>query len=384
MIRRLVLALCLAAPAQAQAQIISPIVAGPSHTGTFPYSGPGDIVSSASAWYSVARAYNNTVALAGANAVTLRAFTGTNAGNSTTIKVLSNGLVDVPAANAWAGIDTASISCTSAANTLTCTSASSKPNPGDTFTGPGVTQPCYALSVGTFTGGAGTVTTQGAGCGTIASPVTMVAQGALYASTVYDQTAGNACGSAACDLVQATTNDQPVWLPYCSNGGTEPCISMNSAVATMASANNFTPNGAFQVTLEAVGNEVSGTGTTNLIQQNANNNLLQHSATNTWKTLMGGSAGATGTANDAAWNVGVGVGQAGANATILNINGTETTATRTPNATAGAPQIKGVGSTTLLWSEAGFWDHLVMTQTQRTNVCHNAATFYGVSTGTFC
>ena len=380
MIRWLFLALLLAT--HARAQVLSPFVLGPSSGAASNYTGPGDKVSGASAWYSVARAYNQTKAIAGASAFIARASTGANAGNSTTIKVLNNGLVDVPAANAWAGTDVTSISCSSSVNTLTCTGASSTPHTGDTYTGAGVTQPCWATATGSFTGGAGTVTTGGTGCGTIASPVTMVAQGPLFVSTIYDQTGGNGCASAACDLVQATTGNQPVWIPSCVNA--EPCLASGAATTKMVSANNFTPNAALQLSLMAVANEVTGTGTTLLLEQNGSNNYLEHSAANTWRTLMANATGASGTASDGSWHVGTGVGVAGTNATILNIDGTETTATRTPNATAGAPEIAGVATTMLLWSEAGFWDNLVMTQTQRTNVCHNAATFYGVSTGTFC
>lgn len=385
MIRWLLLAMVLCVPARAQPNL-SVIIAGPSQGAAYTYSGPGDVVSGASAWYSVARAYSNAAALAGVNAMIVRAQVGTNAGNFTTVKVLNNGLVDGPAANAWGGIDVKSMSCTSAVNTLTCTGASSTPHTFDTFTGAGVTQPCWSTATGTFTGGAGTITTGGAGCGTIASPVTMVAQGGVFVSTLYDQTGGNACGSAACDLVQATNGDQPEWLPYCANGGTLPCLVTSAAAVKLVSANNFTPNAALEVSLVAVANEVVGTGSASLIQENGNNNYLEHRASiaNSWSAVMGNAAGPIGTANDGVWHIGTTVGQAGASATIINIDGTETVGTRTPNNTAGTPSIAGAGSTTLLWSEGGFWDNLVFTPTQRTNQCGNAAAAYGVTPGGAC
>ena len=345
------------------------------------YTGPGDVVSSATAWWSCSRAYNAAQATALANACILRAATGTNAGNTKTITVLATGLFDVATANAWAGTDVSSISCSSATNTLTCTGASSTPSVGDTFTGSGATQPCFATAVGTFTGGAGTVTTGGAGCGTIASPVAMVAQGALYATEAYDQSGALACSSAACNATEAVTSEQPEWLPNCVNS--QPCLFYNSANSSRLQSPSYTPSAATK-TLSAVGSRITGTGLTYLGFIVASDYIGMPATANEWELLggLGGDTLVTGVA-DGSFHSGNGV--IDGTSSVFNVDGTEVTGTAN-GATAASAMYFGrtSGTATSYESELGLWNTVLFTQTQRTNMCANQATFYGTTIGTFC
>lgn len=196
------------------------------------YTGPGDIVSGATAWYSSARGYNRAYALPGTNkALNLRNGL-TNA--TADIVVRSNGNVDVATANALAGPDggtgvcTASTIGSSTTLTITTCAASATLHAGDTLTCASCVQPVFISALGTFTGtgagAAGTVTLNAAQNVTAQSVTSQVA---LYVTTAYDQSGTNGCSSAPCNMTQATTGKQPQWLPTVQNG--QPGINLISA-----------------------------------------------------------------------------------------------------------------------------------------------------------
>ena len=122
---------------------------------------------------------------------------------------------------AFAGTD-ATASCSISGNVATCSGASSTPNANDTITGAGITQPCIATQINTFTGGAGTINLAGAGsspCGTIGSAETLTFTWGVGVHELYDLT-GNGYNS-----INNTTVAPPYpflgyfdLMPICANG----------------------------------------------------------------------------------------------------------------------------------------------------------------------
>ena len=183
------------------------------------YTGPGDIVSGATAWYGL-RAYKASYATGSNNALNIRR---TSDNSTENIVILSSGALDIATANSFAGTD-ATCTATISGTTLTCASASSTPHRYSTITGSGITQPCYASSVGTFTGGAGTVTVPSS-CGTVSVGVTATFQYGLFGTEAYDQSGnGN-------NVSQSTAADQPQLMPICQNS--LPCLRSSGSPITL-------------------------------------------------------------------------------------------------------------------------------------------------------
>ena len=132
------------------------------------YTGPGDIVSGATAWYGL-RAYNAAYATGSNNAVNYRRASDNATQNGV---ILASGAFDIATANTFAGTN-ATCTGTISSTTLTCASASSTPHAGSTLTGAGITQPSYIVSCGTFTGGAGTCTLNAAQTVSVGETITM-------------------------------------------------------------------------------------------------------------------------------------------------------------------------------------------------------------------
>ena len=160
-----------------------------SKTASSSYTGPGDIVSGATARYGL-RAYNGAYAAATSKAVSLR-----RASDNTTcdFNVATSGALGVSASGCSAGTGlslaafaTTDATCTgtaAASTTLTVTGCSSTPHVGSTITGTGFTQPVYATAV-SVAAGSGTITMNTAQTVTAAS--TTLTYG-LYIPTWYDQ-----------------------------------------------------------------------------------------------------------------------------------------------------------------------------------------------------
>jgi hypothetical protein len=341
------------------------------------YSGPGDVVSGATAWYGL-RAYNAAYATGSNNAINVRRASDNSTQN---IVILSTGNLDIATANTFAGSD-ATATCTIATTTATCTGASSTPHAGSTITGSGVTQPCYAVSVGSFVGGAGTVTLGPTGfglaspCGTISSGVTLTFQYGLYVTKAYDQTGGNNCSSAACDVAQSATGAQPQLFPSCINS--LPCIyfyTTNSTVLTGAS--NFTPatgNVSFGVVFKQPSAVLAGA----LVAENGTNNrMVAGSSSNTMRVGCGGVLNSISSVNNNVAHAANAFCNT-SNAGIANVDGVETTGLiiGASGIVAGLPSL---GSTTngSYVMEGGFWDNVQFTSGNRTSQCQNQQAYYG-------
>ncbi len=187
------------------------------------YTGPGDIVSGATAWYGL-RAYNAAYAASAGKAVSLR-----RASDNTTcdFNVATSGALGVSASGCSAGsglslaaFATTDATCTGTAassTTLTVTGCSSTPHVGSTITGTGFSQPVYATAV-SVSAGSGTITMNTAQTVTSASTTLTYA---LFIPTWYDQS-GN--GS---DATQATAGNQPQLIP--SYSGARPCVRFSIA-----------------------------------------------------------------------------------------------------------------------------------------------------------
>lgn len=210
-------------------------------------------------------------------------------------------------------------------------------------------------------------------------------------SKLYDQTGGNACGGASCDLVQATAGLQNTLLLNCN--GSLPCLDSPGGGAgdmVLTSANTFTPAGTV-VSMSAVANRTSGTQSscywvmpTNIGAGNNRNRIACQSAAN-WN-IGGAGARIDYAISNGTWNAINGVENTDPATTVVNANGVESSAT-TPVAstTADFPKIQLTGAFATLttqWAEAGFEDNNAWSGTTRTNLCHNQRVYW--STGGSC
>ncbi len=314
---------------------------GSSFTLTVAYQGPGDVATAIcgtfTAWYGV-RAFNNTLANAGASTTPVMDVRGVTTSTSCTIYLLGNGTGELDFSTAGAGA--VGHQCLLGATTF-CTSTNTNCTVSKFYTYP---------------------------------------------------TPDTACGGSSCAVVQATTGNQPPLImpgscSYPNSTTLVPCLKSTSATILLASANNFTPNGAFQWTASAVAQRTSGTGTGGFIWMNGSSaqGIAGDASANLWQLYVASSSQAPTTATDAAWHAGNGVAVAGTNTTILNVDGTEVTATKTPNATAGTPiWVRAGATTTAYYAEGGWLDNFVASQSNRTSLCANQAAYYGTSVGTYC
>lgn len=270
--RILLTLLCLLWASAAFAQIIGDGMGSPYGGTAKLYQGPGNIVSGATAWYGL-RGYSAAYASPGTNkSVNLR-----RASDNATCDfvVASSGNLGGTAAAcaqgsglslaAFATTD-ATASCTIATTLATCTGASSTPHVGSSVTGAGVAQPCYITTVGSFTGGAGTVGIAGNGtsspCGTIGVAASLTFTYGLFTTDAYDQS-GNTN-----DAVQATAANQPELIPQCLNS--LPCIlTSGGAVALNLQTSANVSLGSNPLTMSVV-SERRSVGSNSTIFGNSN------------------------------------------------------------------------------------------------------------------
>jgi hypothetical protein len=203
-------------------------------------------------------------------------------------------------------------------------------------------------------------------------------------SKLYDQTAGSHCGSASCDVVQATAANQPVFTFSCV-ATTHPCLKTTTNVQVLVGANNITPATGV-VSLSFLGNRVAGTTNGRMFSETSGHNSIQAAGSaNLW--VLNGGTNFTATANTNAFHAANGVIN-GASSNF-NIDGTETTGTITANTTAQKPEfLVGVGgSTTFEGAEGGFKDNTAWTTGSSGvagKLCANQAAYYGTTAGTNC
>jgi hypothetical protein len=345
------------------------------------YQGPGDVVSGATAWYGL-RAYNAAYASPGTNkSVNLRRASdnascdfviATTGGLGGTASACSQG--SGLSLAAFATTD-ATASCTIATTTATCTGASSTPHIGSTISTTGataVTQPCYVTAVGTFTGGAGTLTVAGNGatspCGTISVAETLTLTYGLYIAEAYDQS------GSGLNLSQATAGTQPELLPSCINS--LPCLLFSgsqgvSGATLTASAQPWTFVAAAS-NVTAAGDVISTSGTFE--------NRLEFTATSAVGTYAGsGPVTAATVANSFDTMIGVANGSSGSisvDAAITSGNAGSNTLT-----SRGTTLNLGTGSTATLNGkilEGGVYGS-GLSSGQQTSYCHNDRLYYGFS-----
>lgn len=213
-----------------------------------------------------------------------------------------------------------------------------------------------------------------------------------WAQTVYDQTNGNACGAASCDVTQGTNNRQPQFIFNCN--GTLPCLEttlhgLGNFPVGLVGANAFTPSATISVS--AVGVVVDDTSILFFIRQNGGgvanqnrNGIEKGGSTDKW-ALVAGSGTLQGAATKGIWQSAAGALNINGSTSTLNVGGTETTsAGLTPSSTAGAPDIAWVPSFnpgTIRWAEGGFEDNTLWDGTKRTALCHNQRIYWN-TTGT--
>jgi hypothetical protein len=244
------------------------------------YTGPGDIVSGATAWYGL-RAYNAAYATGSNNAVNYRRASDNSTQNGV---ILSNGKFDIATANTFAGTDATCTGSASASTSLSLTSCSSTPHAGSTLTSTGgtgsFTQPVYIVSCGSFAGGAGTCTLNTA---QTVTGVSVTAQYGLYVTELYDQS-GNSH-----HVTQATAGNQPSLLPSCGNS--LPCIyfpaGQSLTVASYSLTQPFTISMALNG-LNLFSNKAAiGIGSNIIIGSGGSNQGKMYAGTNATLTTSG-------------------------------------------------------------------------------------------------
>lgn len=344
-----------------------PIIGGGILKPAVAYQGPLDVVSGATAWYGL-RAASASYAASLGNAINVRRASDNSTQN---IAVTSSGALNIASANTFAGTD-ATASCTFATTTATCTGASSTPHVGSTITGSGVTEPCYVTAVGTFTGGAGTLTVSGnnslsAPCGTIASAVSITLQYGLYVTEAYDQTGNNYNAS------QSTAADQPQLLPICWSS--LPCVSPTASSIYLSISS--LPGSSVPYSYTALAERTGAFTTQQYIwfrpngSSQANNWGFYSTANEVYYTSF--TVTFTASATDSVAHIFQAIGNS---TPVLNVDGTKTTGSSSTTNNSGTSTIMGGIA---YYGEQGLWNGVGFSSTQQTNMCHNMYVYWGTS-----
>lgn len=365
--------------------------------------GPGDVVANAKAWYGL-RAYSNAQCSGTAKAVNLTRLSDSTAcdfdiavtgdfGTSDSGCSLGGGLT----ASAFATQD-ATATCTISTTTATCTGASSTPHQYSTITGAGLTQPCWAASVGTFTGGAGAVTLGGTGtspCGTVGVGETLTFTYGLTVSTLYDQSGALSCtGSTTCAMNQNGSGVTVKLLPSCLNA--KPCIYFGGGqylTTTSLSALSGTTYRSFNMVLATLTSASNPAPYTNV--DNSNTNLtgfvIFHLAAHTIVADAFNNASGSGTATSATlangvWGVPGGIFASAISRTsyldaVAATTDTGSITVAATNEISMGGYHKNGGNFNMLtgyMTEAGQWG--VLSGANMTSLCHNDYVYWGTAT----
>jgi hypothetical protein len=377
------------APASAQ---FAPMVQGPVSSGPT-YSGIGDCsgcTGTPTLYYGL-RAMNAGELTGSVNALRIRV----TSGGPFDIAILTNGSLDMATADTDAGSFVCTSASATATNVLTVAGCASTPVVGSTLTGTvssgALPQPNYVSAV-SVTAGSGTITVQ---AGLVPANFTVVmssltVQGPMFATILYARGSdANGCaGSTSCNLLQATSTNQPQLLPNCQ--GSLPCLADANATgsgAFMQSANNFAPATGI-LSLSSVSARVAGTGGQTFFTENSTANYISggNGSANKWR-LFAGATGASVTAADGIFHAGNGIilnaasgSCAASTEACLSIDGTDSaTPVTTLSSTAGKPILgtSWASGTFLLWAEGAFWDNTTSTASQRAAQHTNQSAYYG-------
>ena len=376
-------------PAFAAGGMMPDIVFATSNAAAPAYTGPGDIVASATAWWGL-RAYDAAVAATGTTkAANLRRASDNTAcdfdiatsgalGTSDSGCSLGGGL-----SLASFATQDATATCTISTTTATCTGASSTPHQFSTITGAGITQPCYAGSVGTFTSGAGTVTVSAnssaaSPCGTISVGETLTFTYGLFVAELYDQTAHGY------NVSQATAGAQPQLLPACLVSGTLPCMSFAGATHNLTLGSFAVVSQPMTLSMVAIRTNAFTTAGEPFSTFSSGGTYSAFSAT---ANTVFVSAGTTFNATQADSTLHAFNALISGSSSVWNVDGTETTGSAGANATTANLGIgasnTGANPMTGYLGEVGLWPS-GFSQANRTSVCGNQATYYSTTIGTYC
>lgn len=375
--------LCLLASA-AVAQVVGDGMGSPyggSKTAVT-YTGPGDVVSGATAWYGL-RAYSSAQIGGTQKAVNLR-----RASDNTTCDFDINTSGNLGGTDSGCGTGTglslaafatqdATCTGTIASTTMTCASASSTPHAGSTLTGVGITQPSYIVSCGTFTGGAGACTLNTAQTVGVGETITMTY--GLYVTEWYDQSGNNYHAS------QATAAQQPQLLPLCLGSATTlPCVSFVSASLQWLRETLFTTSISQPYSVSAVAERISAFTTGQSIISNFSGSGIDFNffTTSTTFRMFAGSvgsfnitAGAVLHAIEGVYNGASSIGYADGSSTTVN-PGSGATGTNPYNIGSQDSNICGSASCLSGYEgEVGLWSS-GFTLTQAGNVYNNQKSYW--------
>ena len=366
---KLALALFLI-PSLACAQV-GQIAAFTSLAGAPAYTGPGDVVSGASAFWSCSRAYNNSFASSGGVACALRVGTGPNTGNTFNLVVASNGTVNATAASTAAGIDATATCSATSSTTIVCTGASSTPSAYDPITGAGIVNPVYVQSCGTFSAGAGSCTLNSTQNFT---STTVTFHGALYISSATDQT-GHAVA------ITSITANQPLFLPI--GPGSIPCMATQFAIPNnpyLINTSGFTVAQPF--TMLSISERIDYTTSGSMILDSQTNNAQMggEAAVNTVRIYAGTVIDAT--VSDAALHAihGIFNGSSGTDPSGIAVDGSFTAGNPGTAALGGDISVGGDYTAGSPYSgficESGVWP-VAFSAGQISSMHSNQSAFYG-------
>lgn len=379
----LIACLLLTTPAWAQTMLQTGAGTATSVAGSS-YTGPGDIVSGAKAWFGL-RAYSGAYASSLGLAANLRRasdsvacdFDVTNSGafglTTATCNSSTQGGVTY---GTFVGTD-ATASCTVSGTSAVCTGASGTIHGSDPVTGTGLSQPCIV----TVTNGSTTATMELAGtttaCGSVGVAETFTFQVAGFIHTLYDQSGGSNC-SGPCTATQTTNASQDQFLPNCGNS--LPCIYGNGTY-TGTAAGSFTTV-AQPDTAVAVYERFTTAGNQGVISAASNNQAILGPSGVANKTNLiasgGGANSFTATAADGALHSVQGIFNATTSAAI--VDGVSTSGSVVVStgwtSTFYVGSINGAAGFAGYLDEGGIWSGS-FNSTQYGSMCHNQYIYYG-------
>lgn len=201
------------------------------------------------------------------------------------------------------------------------------------------------------------------------------AGGTCTIHTLYDQTAGNNCTAAHCNLVNATAAQRPTLVFNCI--GTKPCMLFNGSSQRLQSSNSATSQ-AQPYTYSGVANSTNNSGNQSLVTfnsggvtqlafSNANNQAKIFAGSNLTAVAAGGSFHALqGVFNGASSD--------------MNVDGASATGNAGAAASVGTINLSSVGGSSQYMNgsvaEAGAWPS-AFNGTQSTNMSSNQHSYWG-------
>lgn len=363
----------------ARAQILAPILFGGARTTS--YSGPGDIVSGALAWYGL-RGYSGAFAAPGTGKSIALVNQG-GAGIACDVVIASSGNLGGMASSCgghagqtpqqFAGTD-ATCTATIASTTMTVSSCSSGTlHVNDQITGAGITSPSYIASIGTCASPPGTCTLNAPQ--TVAVGETVTATTVLIVGEWYDQTGGGH------DLPFQAGHISALFFYNCINNGTTACaLSITGTAYGPATISSLVRPYSFSSVGERTSSFTSFSTFVSTFTDTVGGNIGTGNTSNTIYTYCNTNSAGSPTANDNVLHAIQGV--CSTTNSVVNVDGSELT---------GATGTGG-GSTVItimtnadvsyssvlqgLFEEGGAWA-IAFSSGNRTSMCKNQQSYYG-------